>query len=360
MPKNSFKYLFCFISIIILTIISLKFSFHYFTTIIVSFLIALILHPIVNKIEKIFHLERKLSTAIVSIIILTLFILLCIGTFNIIINEVTDMINDFPTWIEKIKDIISSINTYIDNISTKLPFKIEMSNFSDKLINLLQTAITSGTVAVVDIGKQIPDMLIKVIFGCLFTFFFLVNMEENKNFIKEKFLKNINTTEIITKFKEIVVGYFKAQFKIFLIMFLLLLISFFIIKVPHFFVMAIITAFLDMLPILGTGTILIPYILIELFSKNYGLCIGLLVVYLLAQIIRRIIEPKILGESIGLSTFLSIFWLFVGYQFLGAFGLIIGIPIGVVIKYLLEVGTFNKLIFHLSEIKKWLFETLKK
>ena len=57
--------------------------------------------------------------------------------------------------------------------------------------------------------------------------------------------------------------------------------------------MAIITAFLDMLPILGTGTILIPYILIELFSKNYGLCIGLLVVYLLSQIIRRIIEPKV-------------------------------------------------------------------
>lgn len=349
MPKKSFLYIFQFLFVIFFSWLLISLGFKYLSVIIISFCIALILNPLVKKMEKILNCKRKSSTFLVIIFILSIFIICSVMLIQFLIQEISILIETFPNQMIQIEKLI-------ENIIAKLPIEFSLTTITKNLnIGEYVSKITSGLFS---ITQQLPDLLIKFIFICLFSFFFILNMEKIKETIKTKIIpQSIN---LGNEFKGIILGYFKAQIKIFFIMSILLCISFLILKIPYSFLLALLVAFLDSLPVFGTGTVLIPYAVIELFSKNFFVGIGLLVIYLGTQVVRRIIEPKILGKTIGLSTFSSVLFLFLGYQFGGAIGLILGIPIGVILKYFYQLGIFNPFFFHCLEIKKWLQEGLMK
>lgn len=353
MPKKSLLYVLYLTIGIMLCYFLLKFSIAYCLPIIIGFLIACLLNPFVRKIEKLFK-KRGYSTIVAVSIILVIFILSCIGIFQLLSYEISSIINVLPNEIDNLIDTIKNItNTIIE----KIPFQVNIPDVLSKLnISKYITSITSG---MVDIGKKIPDLLVKGIFMLLFTFFFMLNMEKIQLSIKNRLPKNFSMRNVLQELKKICFGYFLAQGKLFLIMSIILLISFIILGIEYAFLFALLTAFLDLLPIFGTGTILIPYAIIEIIYKDYRVAIGLIVIYIVTQFVRRILEPKILGETIGLSTFMSVLCLFIGYQFFGAFGLILGIPCGVIIKYIYELGLLKNLLHHLSEIKNWIINIYK-
>lgn len=127
-------------------------------------------------------------------------------------------------------------------------------------------------------------------------------------------------------------------------MYLLLGIGFSILKVKYAFLIAIGVAILDILPFFGTGTVLIPWAIIKFLSADYKMVIGLLIIWGVGQLARQLIQPKIVGDSVGLAPIPTIILLFVGYRVAGVIGMIIAVPIGIIILNLYEEGVFDTTI----------------
>ena len=115
-------------------------------------------------------------------------------------------------------------------------------------------------------------------------------------------------------------------------------------KVRYAFIIAIGVAILDLLPFFGTGTVLLPWAAIKFISGDYTTVIGLLLIWGVGQLARQIIQPKIVGDSVGLAPIPTIILLYVGYKAAGVIGMIIAVPIGIIIVNMYEEGVFDTTI----------------
>ena len=136
--------------------------------------------------------------------------------------------------------------------------------------------------------------------------------------------------------KGLIGGYFLAQFRIMCVVALILAAGFLgagvsaTVSCWRFW-----TAILDFLPIFGTGTVLFPWAVVKLFAGEYAYATGLILLYILTQVVRQIIQPKIVGESMGLPPLMTLFLLYLGFKLRGLTGMILAVPVGLVfIKFL--------------------------
>jgi predicted PurR-regulated permease PerM len=193
---------------------------------------------------------------------------------------------------------------------------------------------------------SLPNIVISTIMSLLFAYFYVADKEYLPGLFEKIMPKSVLERWIMIKrgFAKALGGYFKAQLKIEVWMYLLLGIGFTILHVKYAFLIAILVAFLDLLPFFGTGTILLPWAVIKFLSADYKMVIGLLIIWGVGQLARQIIQPKIVGDSVGLAPMPTIILLFVGYRVAGVVGMILAVPIGIIVLNLYEEGVFDTTI----------------
>lgn len=141
--------------------------------------------------------------------------------------------------------------------------------------------------------------------------------------------------------KRAVGGYFKAQFKIEVFVYLELLIGLSVLGVDYAILIALGIAALDFLPFFGTGAVMVPWAVIKLLSADYKMTIGLLIIWGGGQLLRQIIQPKIVGDSIGVAPIPTLFLLYIGYRIGGVLGMILAVPVGIILQNMNEEGLFD-------------------
>ena len=146
---------------------------------------------------------------------------------------------------------------------------------------------------------------------------------------------------ISTGLKNAIGGYLKAQFKIEVWIYLLLVVGMFILGIPYGALISVGIAFLDFLPIFGTGTVMVPWAVIKLLDGDFKVGIGLLITWGVGQLVRQIIQPKIVGDSVGLPALPTLFLIYVGYRLGGFGGMIIALPVGILLVQLYQEGMFD-------------------
>ena len=124
-------------------------------------------------------------------------------------------------------------------------------------------------------------------------------------------------------------------------MYLLLVIGLGILRVDYVLLIALGIALLDFFPFFGTGTVMVPWAIIKILSGDYKMAIGLLIIWGVGQLARQIIQPKIVGDSVGVPPIPTLFLLFIGYKFGGVFGMILAVPLGLIIFTMYEEGVFE-------------------
>jgi sporulation integral membrane protein YtvI len=195
-------------------------------------------------------------------------------------------------------------------------------------------------------AKNVAEGFLKVIVAILSAYFFTAGKDELTAKLKKYLPESVTSYWhlIYDNFKAAFGGYFKAQFKIMLVLTVIMFVGFEILQVGYSFAIALGIAFLDLLPVFGTGAVLWPWAVLDMVTGNYIRAIGLVVIYLICQIVKQILQPKMVGDSIGLHPLATLVFMYTGYQFYGVFGMIIGIPIGMVIVNLYRIGMFNRII----------------
>ena len=147
-------------------------------------------------------------------------------------------------------------------------------------------------------------------------------------------------------------GYVKAQVKIEARIYVLLFVGLWILRVRYFALIALIIAIIDIFPIFGMGAILVPWAIIELFQGHYATAIGLMVLWCVGNLVRQIIQPKIVGDSMGMSTIPTLFLIYIGWRIGGVMGMIIAVPLGLLFVNLVKAGVFDTIVESLNILGK--------
>lgn len=265
-----------------------------------------------------------------------------IGNF---ISFLGEQLNDLPTFLVTLQnEILKAIKFLPDSIYTSVSESITqffgnlINDFDVSKLGINMSSITSGLSngisGVYSVVKNIPSILISVVIGViawiLFTkdykkvvkFIKLQLPDKHKNLLSET--KKIFSSTILKMCRAYGLIMFITFCENFLGLTILNLIG--VMKNSYVFVIAICIAVFDILPVAGSGGILIPWSLIALVSGNVGQCVGLLILYAVITVIRQYIEPKIVGDSLGVNPLVTLAGLYFGLKLFGFMGMFI-VPI---------------------------------
>ena len=321
----------------------------FFIPFIVGWLISLIAAPVVRFFEEKLKVRRKAMSAIVIIAVLAGIILLVYAIGSKLVKEGINFANELPQMLEAIGAQFNRIGNNLEGVYNKLPADVQatcnevMANMREYFGNIMGNFSTPTFEAVGNVAKQLPDIFLGVIMCLLSSYFFVADKSYMTNLVKKYVPDSIyyRFDLIRRSFRNAIGGYFKAQFKIEIWVYFLVAIGLAILKVNYAFLIALGIAFLDFLPVFGTGTVMIPWAIIEILSNNYKMAVGLLIIWMVGQLLRQIIQPKIVGDSIGMDAIPTLFLLYIGYKVAGVVGMILAVPIGIIFVNLYEEGAFE-------------------
>ena len=332
----------------------------FFMPFVIGWLIALIANPLVRFLEKRLKIVRKHSSAVIVIGVLAAVIIGCYFIIARFTTESIRFIKDLPDLYYDLEAEIRLMMENLSNVFQFLPVKVQETlnnlgnNVSEFMGEFIQSIGVPTMEAAGNVAKNIPNILIQIIVTVLSSYFFIADrdklMERFHKFIPQSISRGIDL--ISDQFRQVVGGYFKAQFRIMGVVAAILLVGFLILRVDYAVLLACLIAFLDFLPFFGTGTALIPWAAVKLFAGEYEVAIGLAIIYLISQLVRQIIQPKIVGDSMGLNPLLTLTFMYIGFKVQGVAGMILAVPIGLVVMKLFEVGAFDDIIYGVKEIAK--------
>lgn len=321
----------------------------FFMPFVIGWIIALIASPLVRFLEEKLKIRRKAVSAIAIVAVLAVVILLVYSIIVKLVRETIGFINDLPVLWKGIEAEFEQIGANLQGIYIRLPadMRDKLTEFGnglgDYFSNLVGSIGTPTFTAVGNFAKQLPDMFMAVVMTLLSSYFFVADKNYLSVFMKKYMPKAVYYRfDLIRKsFRNAVGGYFKAQFKIEIWVYMLLVIGLLILGIDYALVIALGIAFIDLLPVFGAGTIMLPWAVIEILSGEYKRAIGLLIIWCIGQLFRQLIQPKIMGDSIGIPPIPTLFLLYIGYRAAGVWGMILALPIGIIVINLNEEGVFD-------------------
>lgn len=330
----------------------------FFMPFVIGWIIALIANPLVRFFERRLKIVRKHSSAIIVICVIGGII---VGGYFLIVKIGTEIWNfryALPDLYTALEEELQYIMGKFSSIFVMLPEETRQSitqigNSLNEYIGAAIQSIAPPTISAVgNATKNIPNVLIQVIMTILSSYFFIADRDKLMIYIQKITPDSIekNFSIIYKHFKNVVGGYFKAQFRIMGVVALILFLGFLILRVDYALLLALLIAFLDFLPFFGTGTALIPWAAVKLLAGDYRYALGLLVIYLVSQLIRQLIQPKIVGDSMGLNPLMTLIFMYIGFKLQGIAGMILAVPIGLIIIKLFEAGAFDDIINGVKEI----------
>ena len=145
-------------------------------------------------------------------------------------------------------------------------------------------------------------------------------------------------------FKLAVGGYFLAQFKIMLVISAILFIGLSLLKVEYAIVLAILIGFLDFLPFFGTGTALIPWSIYTVLTGDYMKALFLVIIYVITQVVHHMIQPKLVGDEVGLKPLPTLLFIYIGYRMGGFLWMILAVPLGMILINMYKTGAFDYIL----------------
>ncbi len=336
----------------------------FFLPFVIGWIIAMIANPLVQFLEQKIKLVRRHSSVLIIVAVLALVIGLGYFLVSRLLWQAVSLARDLPELYEKVSVEMREIFARFDHLFAALPDQVEEAwhefsgNVGESLGLLVQKFASPTVVAAGSVAMRIPNALVNVVITILSAYFFIADREKILAFWKKylpegggkyyRFLRE--------DVKQLIGGYFLAQFKIMFVVAAILLAGFGVLGIRYGFLLALLIAMLDFLPLFGTGTVLIPWALLQLVSRKYALAAGLALLYVLTQVVRQVIQPKIVGDSMGLPPLWTLFLLYLGFKLHGISGMIVAVPLGILAMKLFEYGMFDSLI----ENTKALVEELQK
>lgn len=319
---------------------------------VIGWIISAIASPMVNWLEKRFNIVKKLGSALIVILVIGLLVTGIYFAVSRIVIEVGDLVKNIPEMYAQLESGLRQIGGTLSGLFEKLPMGIQngwnsfMANLDESMTGIIAKISDPAMAAAGNFAKRLPFYLISVIVAILSAYFFTIQREDVLKWMKKIAPESVEKrmTLVMDNLRYALGGYFKAQFKIMGVVFLILVVGFAVLGIRYFVLVAFLISFLDFLPFFGTGTAMIPWGIYKFLMGDYRTAIILVVLYAITQIIRQLLQPKLVGDSVGMNPVVTLLLLYVGYRLGSVFGMILSVPIGMVLINMLQAGAFDYIL----------------
>lgn len=334
-----------YLTIILIAYFTLKILFIYFMPFITALILSLIMEPTVKLFQK-FKLGRGISVVLSILLFLGGFITCSIFAITRIIYELIKLYGRLPNYYEEVSHLSTQIIQQATDLYLQLP--PEALNIIQDVLKTIFGKVTAflslTTTILINTITAMPSTMIFFIITLIATFFLTKDKYLIKDFVFRQLPSTWGTklTSLKTDLFLALIGFLKAQSIILSITFIESFIGLTFIGVDYAFTLAIIIAVFDILPVLGTGGIYVPWAVTNFVMGNYRLGIALLVLYGIIIVVRYMVEPKIVGQQLGIHPVVALMSMFVGLKLIGVAGLILGPTTVVSLKACQHAGILPK------------------
>lgn len=309
---------------------------------IVAYAISRLIIPLAERLEAKLRFPRRLAIILVMLIavgvlgglVFTLFYQAVyeLQHFAYIIPDILEGNYPMPQWLG---NMLNNLNNFYFALPESMQEFITMvsENLRGNLYSILEPATSAVINAATRVAKSLPNLFIFAVIMIMSTYFMCNDRENIRAFWKKVLPKHVLRRAVYIKNDLIRAcgGYIKAQGILMCITFVVMLVGLTVIGVESSALVAFIISIIDFIPVLGTGTILIPWAIVSLIGGKYFFALGLAVIYAISFLIRRFSEPKIISEQIGLHPLLTLVSIYVGLKAVGVSGMILGPIIAIII-----------------------------
>lgn len=318
-----------------LAIVACRYALGVLISFVVALLVSLLLKPIIRFLREKCHIHKTVAGIVVVILFYALIVfLLTIGgikLFSAIKNFVIALPTYYSDHIEPfLMNVFDSLERFTERLDPGAAAAYDMvyENVTETLeagIVTISKRVGSG---LTNIAVGTPSFLLKVLIAIIATVFIAVDWNVLKDFIlrqcsdkTREMLHNIRTHLSLTLWR-----YIKSYALIMLITFSEICLGLLIIGIDKAVLIALLIAVFDILPVVGSGMVLLPWTIITILQGNYPQAIGLGILYVVVIVVRNIMEPKIIGNRVGLHPIVTLLAMVVGTYVFGPIGLL-GLPI---------------------------------
>ncbi len=351
---------------------TIRFAFGYIFPFVFAAALSVFLQRPIKAITRKLHIKAHSA---VSIILVLLIVVIILGTATGLLFALGSELKEFFTYmfsnISSLSELVDAAEVFVMDFLTRLPKGVGdalseyVVDFFDKIgtksMGIDMSVLSAPISGAWHVVKGIPSLFLTLLVTVVSCVFMTADYEIIKKMILGFFRpenrdKIINTKRTITKG---VSKLFKAYATLMIITFTEMFIGLSFMKLigvykgGYIAIIAFVTCIVDIIPVLGTGTVIIPWAVYSFVTGNVGLGIGLIVLYAVITVLRQVIEPKLVANQVGLPAIVTIAAMFLGARIFGAFGIII-LPLTVIVlKLMYDEGVIgNKSLIENEEIQE--------
>lgn len=289
------------------------------------------LTPLIRWVQQHFSLRHSTAAGlcVTGVLLVLLLGLSLLGRF--LVRQLSFLNENLPLILSSLSHYGEGLSRWSSQLAQELPGGAgdAVESWSNRLLSsggTLAEKLYEGAFSLVSgFLSRLPDNLLFFITLLLSSYFGASELPRLRAFCREHLPQNRwqQLVSLVGSIKSVLMGWLRAQIKLMGVTFLLLFTGFVLLQVRFALLLGLGIAFLDALPLFGTGTVLIPWGLISMMSGDFRLGVGLLLLYGAAALIRNVLEPKFLGAQMGVSPLLTLLSIYVGYRICGVVGMIL-------------------------------------
>ncbi|WP_028546174.1 sporulation integral membrane protein YtvI [Paenibacillus taiwanensis] len=310
-----------------------------------AWLIALMLNPLVNGMTDKLRIPRWLSVTLALTVFIAGMLTVAAAVVTRIIKEIITLSQTIQKYLEvwrsifinlvdneEVQSFIRTINSlYVDNPNIQDTINSNIKKTTETVTDTITYLVSSILNGIVLFLSSLPNIATISVVVLLAAFFISKDWKRwliiASDLIPERVRKPIRT--IWSDLKKALFGYLRAQFILITITAVVVITGLLIIQVEYAVTIGLLIGFVDLLPYLGVGAVMVPWIAYCFLTGSASTGVGLSILYGIVLVARQIIEPKVLASSVGLDPLATLIAMFIGLKMFGVLGIIIG-PVSLV------------------------------
>lgn len=321
-----------------------------FLPFVLGLIVAWVLNPLIRCLQRKLSISRRIITLILLILLFAVIGSALAGLVWAAAREARSLLENWGSVTGTLLGIMNSVSGWLHSLGRFLPGNLspDVDQVFGALSVWLEELDVSGWLAAAagkapDLVSSVTGYAIAVVVFLMASYFITGDYPRLRLLIADRVPAHARRfcAEVKTVFMEAFGGYLRSQLILTLGVFLILAIGFTVTGQSYGLMLAAALSVLDFIPIIGSGTVMVPWAVIDLITGQYHHAIGFGVIWGLVAIFRRVAEPKVLGDQTGLSPILSLIGIYVGMRLAGVAGMIVGPLLILVCINLAKLGIFR-------------------
>jgi sporulation integral membrane protein YtvI len=310
-----------------------------------AFVVAISLEPLNRLFMKRFRMNRLVAATLSS----SLFTIILIGLIALLgVKLVAELIAFFkkvPGYFDNASELVDDLMLQAQSMYQNLPPDTiaTLENWLNELTSALTRMVGSLSSSVIAFASSIPGMFIFFIVFLVAVYMISFSLHTMKatllSLFDEQSHQKVN--DVLDNLRKSIFGFLRSQFILSALTYIISLVGLLILDVKYPLAIALLIIIVDIMPILGTGSVLVPWGVYLLIAGNTYTGVGLFVMFVFITVFRRIVEPKILGDSVGIGALSALVSLYVGFKLVGVIGVFLGPLVVIIYMAVRKAGLFQ-------------------